>query len=244
MELYIIRHGQSTNNVIEDVPGYESQRVSDPPLTELGQQQAEKVAEFIATTANPDQKIAQQAASLHLNGGGIGITHLYCSAMHRALQTARPIAKALRLQPEVWLDIHEQGGIFLQEEHGLVGYPGMTRTEIITSFPDYVIPESITDQGWWRVEDACEDWSVTMGRAIRVAKALRERADNDERIAIISHGTFIDVLLKALFNQLPSPRFFYYHYNTAVTRLDFLPEGRIGIRYINRFDHLPPDMVS
>ena len=84
MDLYIIRHGQSTNNVIEEVPGYESQRVSDPPLTELGKQQAEKVAEFISTTANPDQQIYKQAATAQLNGGGIGITHLYCSAMHRA----------------------------------------------------------------------------------------------------------------------------------------------------------------
>ena len=54
----------------------------------------------------------------------------------------------------------------------------------------------------------------------------------------------MDTLLKALFNQLPSHHLWYHHYNTAITRIDFDEEGRLHLRYLNRIDHLPPDLVS
>ena len=60
MELYLIRHGQSTNNRGDA-------RVPDPPLTELGKQQADRTGKAL---------------------GNLGITRLYCSAMLRAVQTA------------------------------------------------------------------------------------------------------------------------------------------------------------
>ena len=48
MELYIIRHAQSSNNALAD----ERERVCDPHLTELGRQQAELLAAHLA--AGPD----------------------------------------------------------------------------------------------------------------------------------------------------------------------------------------------
>jgi broad specificity phosphatase PhoE len=51
MQVYFIRHGQSTNNVsweLRDAEGYD--RVSDPPLTPLGMLQAQTLANFIAST--------------------------------------------------------------------------------------------------------------------------------------------------------------------------------------------------
>jgi len=61
---------------------------------------------------------------------------------------------------------------------------------------------------------------------------------------MISHGGFLDALLKVLFNQTSKRRMFYYHYNTAITRLDFREDGRLGLRFVNRVDHLPPETVS
>ena len=40
MDLFLIRHGESTNNALADV----SQRVADPELTAKGRVQAERVA--------------------------------------------------------------------------------------------------------------------------------------------------------------------------------------------------------
>jgi 2,3-bisphosphoglycerate-dependent phosphoglycerate mutase/probable phosphoglycerate mutase len=243
MKLYIIRHAQSTNNALANP----RDRVYDPLLTELGYRQAEIVARHVATGIDPefvagvsDEDTAADSRQ------GYNISRLYCSAMYRALLTAKPIAQILGIRPEVWVDIHEHGGIYLDHggQRGIVGYPGKTRGEILDEFPDYILPDEITEAGWWEPERGQEDWPSCQGRAIKVANTLREWSATRERVAIISHGGFIDVLMKALINQLPSPHLYYHHYNTAITRIDFRPEGPIDIRYINRFDHLPPDLIS
>lgn len=243
MKLYIIRHAQSTNNALAN----HRDRVNDPTLTDLGRQQAKVVAEHLAHGADPEYVIGVSEEDTAADSRqGYKIDHLYCSAMYRAMLTAKPIGQALGLVPEVWVDIHEYGGIFLDHggEKGVVGYPGKTRSEILDEFPDYVLPSTITDAGWWRPELGKEEWSTSQGRAIRVYQMLRERAASRENIALVTHGGFIDALLKAITSQLPSPALFYHHYNTSITRVDFRSERVIDIRYINRFDHLPIEMIS
>lgn len=241
MKLYIIRHAQSTNNALAD----QRDRVSDPDLTELGYQQRDVVAQFLASGTDPEYRIGStEEETVVGNPHGFQITHLYCSAMHRALLTAQPIGQALGLTPEVWIDIHEFGGIFLDHHdgRGKVGYPGLTRSEILAEFPNYRLPDEVSEEGWWH--KGFEERAVSGGRAIVVANQLRERAVRDECIAMVSHGGFIDSLLKALLNQLPSPYFYYHHYNTAITRIDFSADGTLHIRHINRFDHLSHDLLS
>jgi 2,3-bisphosphoglycerate-dependent phosphoglycerate mutase/probable phosphoglycerate mutase len=167
--------------------------------------------------------------------------------MHRALQTAQPIGQALDLTPEVWVDLHEHGGIYLDHgpDGGLVGYPGKTRAEILAEFPNYLLPETVTEEGWWN--RGHEDWPACQGRAIRVAGQLRELAEQigpNERVAMVSHGGFLAVLLKALLNHLPAADIFYHHFNTAITRIDFRSNGKLDVRYLNRIPHLSPDLVS
>jgi 2,3-bisphosphoglycerate-dependent phosphoglycerate mutase len=241
MELYLIRHAQSTNNALAE----QRDRVCDPPLTELGQHQAEIVAQHVANGLTPELSKNGSVEATHSDQRrGYGITHLYCSPMIRALQTAQPIGQALDIAPEVWVDIHEQGGIFLDhgEARGVVGYPGKNRAEILAEFPHYRLPDDITEEGWWN--NGYEDWPACQGRAIKVARQLREWADSDRRIALVSHGGFIDTLLKALFDQLPSRHLWYHHYYTAITRVDFRQTGRLGLRFMNRIDHLPPKLIS
>lgn len=242
MELFIIRHGQSQNNVLD-----ETQRTIDPLLTDLGMQQAEKLAQFLST----NRDIEFNAGSGFAGGedaaaANFGITHLYCSAMHRALQTAAPLSKALGLKPEVWIDVHEQGGMYLTQNGFSTGYPGRTRREILGEFPDYVLPETITDAGWYDATRGYEEMFTSAGRAIKVTMELRRRATaefKDARVAIITHGTFIDLMLKAFMGNLPNRQYFFSHYNTAITRLDF-SEKHMILRYVNRIDHLPHDMIS
>lgn len=237
MELIIIRHAQSTNNALAD----ERRRVSDPPLTELGERQADILARHLATgrELEPSASVANTYKQR-----GYGVTRLYCSPMWRALQTAYYIGQALELTPEVWIDLHEKGGIFLDHEdgHGPVGYPGKTRAKIQAAFPSYVLPEGITEHGWWNRE--FEDWPACHERAIKVAEELRMLPASDERIALVSHGGFMDALLKALFKQLPDRHLFYYHYNTAISRIDFHSDGNLGVRYLNRLSHLPLELIS
>ena len=245
MKLYIIRHGQSTNNAIED----QRDRVKDPALTGLGQSQAENVAEHLATGFDPEYFVgASVEATSADNRHHYNIKQLYCSAMYRTLLTAKPIGQMLGLKPEVWLDIHEVGGIFLEQGDGRgpVGYPGKNRSQILAEFPDYILPAEITDDGWWRPEQGREDYPTCQGRALKVAYTLRQWAADGEdgEIAMVSHGGFVDSLLKALTNQLPGRHLFYHHYNTGITRVDFRSDGRVDVRHLNRFDHLPPELIS
>ena len=118
MILYLIRHGQSANNLLAEQlnegPGqisfetYMKQRVAEPPLTEIGEKQAKRLGTYISDVA---------------------ITRLYCSPMLRTMQTMQPVADALGCDPSVWLELHEHGGIFLRPGANAeaVGFPGLSR---------------------------------------------------------------------------------------------------------------------
>lgn len=233
MDLFIVRHGQSLNNALEDI----KDRVEDPPLTEAGEKQADRVAEYLAE--------GRHLLVTERSGGRRLLDHIYCSPMLRTLQTAQPIGRALNMPPEVWVDIHEWGGIFLDhgDERGIVGYPGMSRSDIEERFGGYVIPATIGEEGWWDPSRGQEQSSAAQGRAIGVAEALWERVAEESRIALVAHGGFIDSLLKALLHLLPSQHVGLPHHNTAITHLNFT-EGRLQMKYMDRTEHLPDELVT
>jgi broad specificity phosphatase PhoE len=154
--------------------------------------------------------------------------------MYRALLTAQAIGYELGIAPEVWDDVHEHGGIYLAESEGY--HTGMTREEILNEFNNFVLPESITEQGWWNRDE--EDLALAFSRAIRVRDRLFSMKDTGERIALVTHGTFMGLLLKVIFNQAPSPDIWHVFYNTSITRLNFLENGSVHLCYLNRTRHL------
>ena len=218
MELYLIRHAQSTNQVLDEPES----KVFDPHLTNLGERQAILLAEHLGSGRE------------RARGSTDDIDSLVCSPMWRALQTARPLGEALDLSPEVWVDVHEQ-------VRAMETYAGSTRERIQAAFSDYVLPDEIAEQGWWN--RAGESRSETMERAIRVAERLWKSAESDQILAIVSHARFIDSLLKVFLNQLPGYDSWYHHFNTGISRLG-LGGRRLDIRYLNRVDHLSPALVS
>ncbi len=231
MRVYLIRHAQSENNILTEETIH--LRKTDPNLTELGYEQRDYLADFLKTAPE-------------INNTKFDITHIFCSAMHRTMLTSEPVAKALGIQPQVWVDIHEKGGMFLREDGHDKGYPGMTRTEILNAFPNYHVPEdTVTDAGWYDAKMGIEPETHSFYRAIKVATALQERSDSDDVLALVSHAGFMDILVKAIFNQLPSrPHTMkYYHYNTSITRIDYHGHRPI-LHYMNRVDHLPHDKRS
>jgi 2,3-bisphosphoglycerate-dependent phosphoglycerate mutase len=245
MELYIIRHAQSVNNALVDP----TDRVCDPPLTKLGHRQVARIAQHLAGEPHPEQDRGRDPEDTHAHSErGYGIVRLYCSAMRRSLQTATAIGSAIDVQPEIWVDIHESGGIFLEHRDGrnVVGYPGLTRSQIQSEFPGVIVPDSVHDAGWWDPARGEEDWPTCQGRAIRVSKQLWRWVDEEVAgpIAIVSHAGFMEALLKAIFGRLPGANLTFYHFNTAITRLDLEPGEQIHVRYLNRVPHLSLEMVS
>jgi 2,3-bisphosphoglycerate-dependent phosphoglycerate mutase len=101
MQFYFIRHGQSENNALWKRTGSSKGRSEDPGLTEVGQQQAEFVAQFLRR-ANPLDLQSGGSGGDIQNVAGFGITHLYSSLMVRSVATGTAIAKALDLPLVAW----------------------------------------------------------------------------------------------------------------------------------------------
>jgi len=242
MELLIIRHAQSANNALAD----ERLRVVDPPLTELGQSQAELVAAFLANHTDNGSRPCEGEANGGNNGCGHGITRLYTSAMHRALETAQSISQALSLAAQVWVELHEHGGMWLDhgDPVGVVGYPGMTRAAISARFPQVVLPPEVTEDGWYDPALGYESWQQAAVRAAQVASRLRTWAELDERIALVSHGGFSNLLLRSLLGVSSTAEVFFHHANTGITQVRFRTGGQVSLRYLNRISHLPAALVT
>ncbi len=230
MRLFLIRHAQSENNILTMDTLH--RRKVDPDLTPLGYQQRERLSRFLA---------GQRAAS----DSGFQITHLYTSAMYRSLLTAQPLGAALGLCPQVWPDLHEMGGMYQRRNGTIIGFAGMTRSAILREFQNYVLPESVTEQGWYDAALGLESESHMTYRAMSVAEALKQRGGGDDVLALVSHADFLDCLLKTIFADPYGTKGGgrYYHNNTAITRIDYAGE-KPTLAYANRVDHLPAAMQT
>ncbi len=152
--------------------------------------------------------------------------------------------QALGLRPEIWLDLHEHGGIWLDHgpEIGILGHGGITRSELEAEFPGYVAPAEITEAGWW--QGSHEPLAAAEARAARVAETLRSWGERDEKIAIITHGAFATLLLRALLG-MPTAQPVYYHLdNASISLVRFRANNELSVRYLNRLDHLPADLIT
>lgn len=234
MHIYLIRHAQSANNIAASPHDI----VADPPLTDKGHQQAQQLATFWQSNRQP-------------------FTHIFTSPMHRALQTTRYIADAFNLTPEVWVDLHEEGGVFTfgenpEKRESFIGHPGMARALMAQEFAGFVLPEAITETGWY-THPGLEPFDQYFRRVIAITLALRLMAKDhpQRRVALVTHAGFLDGLLKSLLNQLPfndvrnepePPRQVYRHHNTGITDVRMDANSDVTLYYLNRIDHLAPHL--
>ncbi len=223
MELYLIRHGQSTNNEGK-LP-----RIADPPLTDIGVKQAHWVGESLKDE---------------------GITRLYCSPMLRTLQTAQMVSDSLDLPPHVFVGLHEWGGIWEARGDGTaVQLPGLNRAGMREVCPDVVLPDDVSDQGWWfndgfagDIEGMCQ-LSHENGLAF-IAHLEAHHGNTDERVAAVSHGGSGGSLMSAFFGLPPDAGYSRFtQNNTGVSKLSFTSERR-QLQCLNRTSHLPPEAVT
>jgi 2,3-bisphosphoglycerate-dependent phosphoglycerate mutase len=238
MQLYFIRHAQSANNKLYEETGAWNGRDTDPELTDLGHEQARRLAEHVAC-AN-----GETLGRDYANRGRFGFTHLYSSLMVRALATSSYLATALNLPLVVWEDLHEAGGIFvIDDETGeRIGQPGRPRSELVTRFPETQLPATLTESGWWN--RGPESAELQARRAQRFVSDLLERHGGvDDRVAVVSHGGFYNLVLAELLGVQADNAFWFNINNTGITRFNFEAEG-IGLAYANRLEHLPAELIT
>lgn len=240
MQIYFIRHAQSTNNLLWNETGSSAGRSDDPILTDLGQQQASLLANYLAQNRADGHSISYDPK----NGYGYHFTHIYSSLMWRALATGATIAEALDAPLLGLKDIHETGGIFLEDPDTgeLTGLAGKTPSELIRAFPRLVLPEGLNDDGWWN--GPFESREARLPRAMRVLDWIKEKhGAREDKIALVSHGGFFNYLLWAVLGVIERPTAWFEINNASISRIDYR-RGEFAVIYINQLDHLTPDLVS
>lgn len=159
VELLLIRHAQPVR--IDD----SGADTADPPLTDFGWEQSRRIAEFLLTE---------------------GVDHVVSSPMQRAMETATPLARALRIEPEVVVDLRE----------------------IDADATAYLPSEDLKAEGgdrWDAVTDdpiAAHGWDVATFR-LRVIPAIDAVIDANpgRTVAVFCHGMVKMVYLQHLMGQ-------------------------------------------
>lgn len=224
LRVLFIRHGESQNNVLyaQSPDAYRKHRHADPDLTDRGMKQAAECGKYLS--AHPS------FADFNPIMGNVDA--IYVSPMFRTLRTAQPIAKALKIQPEVWTDIYEVSGLHVDG----VGQVGLSRSEILEKFPGYHLPEDVTESGWYPTDRNKETRAMAIPRIVGVATRLFQMATECQKnkrsrtIALVCHGDFKDMVLQALLGldvpEKKKKRFLSY--NTAISVVDVDATPRSG----------------
>ncbi len=249
MQLVLVRHGQSANNLsyaleqarkreraAED-PGAEiveetlkwPDRVPDPTLTERGLRQARALGAALSSDRPPFVP-----------------THLYASPTLRAVATARPLAEAtglpLTLQPEGY----EVGGIQRFDELTGVreGVPGATLAELqkhggVLQAPPGLFPAE--GEPWSGGYE--EDYQPAFARGQRVVSSLLLAHRLEDVVVLVSHQFFAQFVIAAAFGWDFLPGRGFRVDNTGHLSLRMV-EGKTEAEWINRVDHLDPADVT
>ncbi|MGB0383740.1 MAG: histidine phosphatase family protein [Ardenticatenaceae bacterium] len=245
MTLYLIRHAQSVNNAIYLRTGSYKGGVPDPDLTEIGHQQAQRLAQLLADES------AEPRKNPFSNQTGFGLTHLYCSLMTRTIQSAMYIAEACGLRLTALDNTFERGGISQLNEDGIrVGLPGPKRHYFEERFPTLILPESMDKAGWYGSRPF-ETESMFVERMKKVVpEILNRHAGTEDSVALVAHGRFIDQFVNQLMGVERHPNNYatpwkvnWAFHNTSISRIDFAMDCTLVI-YLNRIDHLSADLIT
>ena len=221
-EVLLIRHGQSANNAQA-----EHLRVPDPGLTDIGQLQAQALAEWLARQS---------------------ISHLYCSPFLRSLETIRPLADCTQLPVRIRSNLFELGGCYSGHVPGTErGEPGLGKLQLAASYPTWEIDQLIGDRGWWGRE--YETLEQGAKRAAEVVAWLASEVSAIDGVhVLVIHADFKRLVLQAMAaaEQLAASGIDLANVplrNTGVTRCVFNSKTwHIG--EFNATEHLSPELVT
>jgi probable phosphoglycerate mutase len=211
MRLFIVRHGESQSNAHWD-------HVKQPadlnsPLTDLGSQQAEKLAVWMQ--ANIEQ-----------------INLVFTSSLLRAEQTARPIADAYKLPLQIDHRLREGGynyadGIPIPDD----------KLPMDKSVDFHKLPYQPFDPSMKN----CESYGQLKERVAEFLDELLENHP-DETIVVVTHGWTINAMFDVIFSGCSLRQCYFQVDNTAISYFEYRPEWKLGPWYayfVAQTPHLP-----
>ncbi|MFT5111647.1 MAG: 2,3-bisphosphoglycerate-dependent phosphoglycerate mutase [Parasphingorhabdus sp.] len=246
MRLYLIRHGESENNVLyqgsENTPG----RKPDPTLSDKGHSQARLLGEHLVTPGNEPMQHPYHSG----NDYDHGIKTLYCSLMLRSILTAGYVAKTCNLKAEALLDVFERKGLYEVNESGAeTGIAGPGRDYFSEHFPELILPQSLTTDGWYnRTVESDTEFVARVESSLE--NLLQQHGNSNDHIALVAHGDYVDQFINAIMqinrhkeNYAGAWEANWVSHNTAITRVDFA-DRYCSVIYSNRTEHLPAELIT
>ncbi len=240
MRLFFIRHGQSENNALWANTQSSLDRVSDPRLTATGKKQVKAAAAYLIKLLNPDNGDSADP-SFVFQGKEI---LLYCSLMERAIESGLIIANKLSLPLRGHLDIHENGGLYLEDPLTAerMGEAGRLPDDFKNKFPDLILPDGINPAGWW--SRPFEERETRRERSKKVVNDLINRFGNSATTVIfVSHVGFYNYFLRAILELGNDTKIWFDLNNAAITLFEF-NEGFVNLVFCNRSDFMPKGLVT
>lgn len=233
MLIYCIRHGESSNNILEGNNDYLLKRSSEPLLTERGRKQAELAADYIAGHICNSEVNAQSHTA--------GKTKIFTSYMLRAVQTAEYIGRKTDIKVEAWKDLHERGGC-LQYDAGKNTFktaPGYGKSYYSSNHPELSIDSELKEFGW----NSLKNPEQQRGCYLRAKKVLEKLSTmpEDDTLILVSHRLFISALLSVVLKASHTNSDRLYSHNTGISCIQ-IKSGIMSIRFHNHFHFLPDDL--
>ncbi len=187
-EIFLIRHGDALPTGDEIVPGG---TYDDQPLSSLGRQQAEALANRLKATP---------------------FAAIYSSHYRRARETAEPLARAHGLEVTIEPEVREirlgQIGNGLPKDAPPDAYAAALRERLDT------IVRTVAGSGYWSAIPGSEPSSAFRARVLAAIDSLAARHAG-QRIAIFSHGGVINAYLAITLGL--ERDFFFPVVNTSVS---------------------------
>ena len=180
---------------------------------------------------------------------------IYSSPFRRALQTAAPIAAALRVPVRVAVSLHEMWGQYAYQPDGSVRqHPGLSRAEMLQIASSAELGDEVTDKGWWfgdwpGKERAMQGMGDNAGRFLDLVLNTHEATTPPaDTICAVGHGGSGDALVKRLAQGAHTFGAWFELDNASLSQVRWYrtPAGerRVVIDYLNRVRHLPPRLQT
>lgn len=223
VRIYLLRHGESTNNAREQGVI----RSCDPEVTALGANQATYVGQFL----NKSRTV-------------YNIKNVFISPMAKTLGTAKPLVSLLNgvIPCVVRQDLFEYGGCYqgeraMSEKDRFKKYPvpqrGMGANEIRQYCPGVQLDSRIGNDGWWKGGKETDPEYLA-----RISGVVDWLWSLDENSLLITHGKTLDTLLKVAL-EIPRPlekssAVSILHGGCAMTCLELDHKtGKMAVCYMN-----------
>ena len=166
-----------------------------------------------------------QAKSVHLAFEGESVKQVITSDLERAVETAKPIAERFHLEPILDKRVRERN---------FGEWEGAGFAEIGALFEVHGAVQGIKDKAIVRPPKG-ESMQDVWNRLVPVHQELNE---SDHNVVIVSHGGTCSVLLAMLIGGTLQTSSSFKFYNTGITTLERLRDGRFRLLKYNDISHL------